>query len=304
MPRICFYATHVMHIPQLHAPPDFLSGREKDEAVHVQICYRREAKPERALLGSIADLSPAILRRFNNTGAGKRSGEKTLPHSLLTQRTIQRTSGRKSGSSSPHGSSHNLIQRSLSPGPATEKSIACTDGFMESSPFPTTSNSASATNPLLSSIITKGADRNLCHSSRDKKKRSPLETSYQSTPHVTVTKQWRTCGSIEGSTTSLLDSTVDIHSSKSSPNLLVDSVASQPARLSAGIPKARNIHSGSHELAKTFSSERDLSKLQLEAAYTERWETSVLDLYILNPNTNFHHHLLAAWEDQKIVSEI
>ena len=297
MPRICFYVAYIIHTPQLHAPPDFLSGREKDEAIHVQLCYRREAKPERALLGSLGDLSPAILQRFNNTGAGKGSGEKPSP---LTQTTSQHTTGRKSGRSSLHGNSQNLIQRSLSPSPATEKSITCADGSIECSSFPTTST----TNHFSSSIITKGDDCNLRHTSPDKKKRSPLETSYQSTPRVAVTKQWKTCGSIEGSTTSLPDSIDDIHCSKSSPSLLGYSVASQPTRLSAGVPKGRNILSGSQELTKTFSSERDLSRLQLEATYTEGWETSVLDLYILNPSTNFHHHLLAAWEDQKIVSEV
>lgn len=277
----------------------------------MQICYRREAKQERSVLGSLSDLSPAVLRQLSSTRSGKKGERTSLPSPLLARNSFQHpTDKRMSHDSSFHQSSstHSLDQlkqqrsRSLSPAATTRGRTTerVTTSFHSRPSFHLTAASPSITRHHIPSNVTT----RMAGSTHSGKKRSSLETSYRSVSRGASPSRTRTDSSESVldvlSTCSLPASSDSIQSSRSSPSLLEESVVSQFSKVSIGSSRSHAFHSSSHSVA--FSSERDLRGVGITSS--EKTERGILDLYILKAKTDFFHHLCAAWEDRKIVREI
>ena len=119
---------------------------------------------------------------------------------------------------------------------------------------------------------------------------SPVQTESRVVSGITTDKPRDHGVSMTPSTTSTL--TIDddsLCSSRSSPSLLVPSD-----------DRTSPVQSSSHCQTGQWSSECDLRRL--ERCLPSKKEREVLDIYLLTPNTDFYHHLCAAWHDQKIVS--
>ena len=277
----------------------------------MQVCYRREVKQDRSVLGSLSDLSPAVLRQLSSTRSSRKNERTSLPSPLLARNSFKYPTNKsisQNGSFHQSSSTHSLDQlkqqrsRSLSPAAtAREKTTEKVTASFHSPPsFHFTSASPSSTrHHMPSNVITSTAD-----STHRGKKRSSLETSYRSvsrggSPNQTLNDS---SGSVLNvvSTCSLPASSSSMQSSRSSPSLLEEAIVSHFLQVSVGSSRSNAFHSSSHSVA--FSSESDLR--EVGTASSKKMERGVLDLYILKARTDFYHHLCAAWEDQKIVSEI
>ncbi len=114
MENVCLYT------PQINDLPNFLSSREQEESVHVQVRYRRAGTREKGLLTSISKRSPAILRKVvsKSRNDSTRSSTSLLHSQTLTPQQHRRdsllSSGLTSADSMPSISSSDEFGRSQS----------------------------------------------------------------------------------------------------------------------------------------------------------------------------------------------
>lgn len=235
--------------------------------------------------GSLSDLSPA-LRRLGTGGRNKKPERMSLPSPLLTR------------NSSHNGSNNDLLYKS--------SSDHCLEQFTRhqksQSPVPVISHvtklSANAQisqrnppsfhiSPSSPNKMPHKLDGSAPHGTR---KRSSLEKSLKISSQATMATSHQNSQQPFESVPrmQILSDNDPLCSSKSSPSLINEAVGSSASRTT--------LHSSSLSLT---SSVRDLKMTGLEKSSAE---TETLDLYILNPNTDFYHQLCAAWQDQKIVS--
>lgn len=273
---------------QLNEPAEFLQGKEKDEAVHVQIRFKRMTKQEsQTFWGSLSDLSPA-LRRLGTGGRNRKPERMSLPSPLLSR----------------NGSNSDLLYTSSSEH-CLEQSTRHEESHQCPSPVISTKLSANAktqigqhkppsfhitpSNPMITGNQMPHKQFSLDGSSypHGTRKRSSLEKSLKVSSQATTSHQ-NSKQPFESVPRMLILSDSDsLCSSKSSPSLLKEALGSSASR--------STLHSSTLSLT---SSDRDLKMAGWEKASRE---TETLDLYILNPNTDFYHQLCAAWQDQKIV---
>ena len=319
---------------QSNEPADFLQGKEKDEAVHVQIHHTREARQDsRSLLGSLGDLSPAVLRRLSSGAGNRKTERKSLPSPLLKRNntTPQSGSGSSLTASDIHKSSSaqslELLgrqQKSQSLSPVVAAKVAHSDPKRTSIHSPPSFHITSS-NPVISGKKSRKKSPSPSSFTSDlasphgARKRSSLEKPFKMSPHAATFQkspdksrdsssiavlQTPNTSHLSTSDTSTSDS---LHSSKSSPNLLIDSSIVQPfstlSLLDSSSSSSR--HKPHHSSTRSLhgSSERDQRKATLDQS-AERIgiEREVLNLYILKQKTDFYHQLCAVWHDLKIVS--
>ena len=319
---------------QSNEPADFLQGKEKDEAVHVQIHHTREARQDsRSLLGSLGDLSPAVLRRLSSGAGNRKTERKSLPSPLLKRNntTPQSGSGSLLTASDIHKSSsaHSLEllgrqQKSQSLSPVVAAKVAHSDPKRTSIHSPP-SFCITSSSPVISSKKSRKQSPSPSSFTSDlasphgARKRSSLEKPFKMSPHAATFQKSpdksrdSSIAVLQTPNTSHLStgdtSTSDpLHSSKSSPNLLIDSSIVQPFSTLSPLDSSSSSssrHKPHHSSTRSLheSSERDQRKARLDQS-AERigTEREVLNLYILKQKTDFYHHLCAAWHDLKIVS--
>ena len=286
---------------QLNEPIKCLQGRDKDNAVHVQIHFTRTVKHDRGLFGSLGNLSPALEKRLGTTSSKGGSGDESivkkterisLPSPLLTRN--------KSSSFDQQGKCV-----SLSPAMATKHQTSTelrTDhhpiSYHITPPSPNMIQRVSS--PLRRDAVITTTSNSLSSLFSDRKQLvleiSPKSRLLPSPQSLTLSKTISDCShnSLTSSNSSSCDEfTTDdsLCSSQSSPSLLVQS-ANHSNHLQS--------HSTLHR-SGTWSSERDLRKSELLFPSAEK-ERDVLNLYLLTPTTDFFHHLCTAWQNQKIVS--
>lgn len=239
--------------------------------------------------GSFSDLTPALRRRLSSGGGNRKSERMSLPSPLLMRNSNQ--SGSSSDSLHKSSSEHCLDQLSKhqKSRPTTQvvstkmsSTIKIKNSYHNPPLFHITPSSPGNKVPQEKSSL-DGKFLSSPHS-RKSRKRSSLEKSLKMSSQVTTSSQQSTTHRLIPADLSDSDS---LGSSKSSPSLLNEA--------SSLLASGDTLQSSTLSLT---SSERDLRKIE---SVTGR-ETEVIDLYILNPNTDFYHQLCAAWQDQKIVS--
>ena len=269
----------------MHRPPNFL-GEEKHQVVHVQIQYRRKhSKQERGSFGSLNKLS-------STAPVQKRSGKNSIPSPLLgrtdplsssastddvesssSQSFQQSARGERFLQQSARG--EGTSQNQYSPGaycaasisrpltPHTQRQVRIP------SPVTDTSGIASLYSYKQSSLLTR--------SQRSLPPENNTKRTLDASSSGTLSEAWSSSGSLSASSSG-------IYSSKSSPSLLEDTA------LQEGSQKVLHLD--------VSHSEEDVRKGLI---FSEN--SQILDLFILNPRTDFYHCLCAAWHDQKTVSQ-
>lgn len=281
---ICTCTTHT-HM-QLNKPAECLQGKGKDEAVHIRIHFKRMSKQEsQHFWASFSDLSPAVMRRLSSGGGNRKSERMSLPSPLL----MRNSSRNGSSSDSLHKSSSEHCLEQFSKHQKTQLAtpvICAANTKMHISYRSLHITPSNPGNKMPQKQFSQPGSFLSSPQATKSRKRSSLEKSLKMSSQVTSYQQ----NLSHGLTPADLSDNDSLSSSKSSPSLLNE--ASSQSLASRGTLQSSTL--------SLTSSERDLRKRGLESV-TEK-EAQVLDLYILNPNTDFYHQLCAAWQDQKIVS--
>ncbi|CAI8031620.1 Uncharacterized protein C12orf56 [Geodia barretti] len=294
--RTTLLLKHVESILILDEPAEFLQGREREEAVHVQICFTRDVRPEKNLLSSFGDL-----RFLNTTASSSRNPTEglSLPSQPLT---ITRDSVEMS---SCHSLTHldQLQQKGQFTSPQiTAKSRASSKGRLTAQ-SPLSLHGASSSRPssrreAQKSLSPLGNSTPVASTLKQyNRKHCLLERSLEpSPPRATTLNLSRDMKQIQlspGKPTRLSDDS--LASSHSSPTLLLGSQAPSFSP-TLSLPSSRNSSPHSSSSGDLESPEKGTSTKKQEA----RKERCMLHLYLLSPNTDFYQHLCTAWLDQKI----
>ena len=271
----------------------------------MQLCFTREPAPDKSLLGSLGDLSPALGRRLSSSKtsttslSSQKSERMSLPSPLTTG-----SSGSVKKSSSCLSLAHLDQKRSQSCSPLLQtKSRATTKGGNTAqSPLslhgtsPVSGRGRREAQRLTSPLSDSTATIAVSVSQLDNRKRWLLEKSLQpSPPHVAgasnLSREGNQLQVAPGLPAQLSDDS--LCSSHSSPSLLLGS-----ATPTSPSPSSRH----SSPLSSSTELETCEGELSSGGPGKTKRERCVLDLYLLSPNTDFYHQLCTAWLDQKIVS--
>jgi hypothetical protein len=282
--RTTLLLKHAESIQILDEPAEFLKGREREEAVKIQICFTRDARPEKNLLSSL-----------NTTASSSRNPTERL--SLPSQPLTRTRDSVKMFSC--HSLTHldQLQQKGQFSSPQiTAKSRASSKGRLTAqSPLSlhgSSSSRPSSRREAKKSLSPLGNSTPVASALKQyDRKRWLLERSLEPSPPRDTTLNLSLDMKLSpGKPTRLSDDS--LASSHSSPTLLLGSQA--PSSLS--LPSSRNSSPHSSSSGDLESPEKGPSTKKQEA----RRERCMLHLYLLSPNTDFYQHLCTAWLDQKI----
>ena len=284
-------------LPQVDDLPDFLSGKEQEDTVHVQIRYSR---PHRE--GSFTrDKSPAILKKLRSGGGTSPLLSASNTSSSLDFKTFQASNSRGSSlslsSSASPGLQHRTRTSSLNPNPNQDSLV---DPKHNYSAVPS-SPSRSTRSHTVPAIALKSVSPSPRSKSQQQYRRSMFDSdrlgstkSLQSTAVSGLARSTNSVYKASSRSDSLKLRAAKLHGS--TPDFL------SLARRSA---LDRDAEHGSSSLSLASSERGSVSSLVLkESSASDTGEYALMDIYILKHTTDFYHQLCVTWDNFKMVSVI
>ena len=275
--------SHVLHFSQLDDLADFLSGKEQEETIHIQICYRTAVK-EKSFLETLGEKSPMTLKRK------LKRGESSLSCSGSQESQLNTSAGSSSLSlsSTKKGSLQQQYQQ--------ERSCSLSPISRQTSP-----------NQFLQNGLNLSARSDHGKSPKERSFGSPkptiesplLNSTNDSLKFATHSELAANSNSICSTTPSpdLNETSPVMVQNHSKPPLFCHHPVNSPDIFSStlSLNDMKPLSSSSFSVASTDTSDSGTS------SFGKKTETRILDLYILKQNTDFYHQLCVTWEDFNIV---